>query len=690
MSDENFKDFWKNNYNSADFMSNFEKAQDVEFSKPYDSLSELPPAVKKLPTKAQQIFRGAFNSAYKNPPKGQEAEKYAFAVAWSAVKKAGFKKDVELEDENIANLLKAQKMVEMARDVFKDLGLLKEKSLAKEKFSFMIEKAYTVDEQDNLIPVSENRFNKNADSGDIDLNKMYIEGIASTTNVDHDHERMSKDAMAAMMEDINERGVPLMSEHQKTWDGKLGEVVKGWMDERGQLHIKAKLDKDSSRATDLYKALKKGLQVGLSVAGIVKRSAQEYVESLGKKVKTFYDVDLKEISVTNRPSNFDTWLVAKNRAGSLEGHLFGQTHPSYEEYLQDYPSLNWQLSFAKSVAEVSKDIMPEEVKNDGEVKADEVKTEEQPKVEVQAPAPEVKAPEVAAPEVKTEEVKTEEVKTEGDAGVDKAQGKKKPVTESSTDDSSTETAKAQMNKLAKAVDAIELLAKNIEELLKQSKSKAKVDEETSDTSTKKKAMKDDSTDVDSEDSETGEDKKKPAKKAMGDSDTVEETNTESEANGGKKKAKKAMDDSSDSGTEMEPKKKPTKKDAVDEPEADEEVEEEVDAAKAQEEALMNSAVVAKLTSELEKRFAAQGKRILGPLQETVEKMMNTVQKRKGVASETAYVLEKNFTGNPDKKVEKKEEVVDIMQKDAKDENVSFKDYFKKHLSSFEEKEEEQE
>jgi cation transport regulator ChaB len=50
-------------------------------------LSDLPPAVQKLPIAAQRIFMGAFDGAHKTY-KGDESK--AFATAWAAVEKAGY------------------------------------------------------------------------------------------------------------------------------------------------------------------------------------------------------------------------------------------------------------------------------------------------------------------------------------------------------------------------------------------------------------------------------------------------------------------------------------------------------------------------------------------------------------------------------------------------------------------------
>lgn len=56
---------------------------------PYVTTSDLPPAVRRLPPHAQEIFLAAFNSAWRSyagrgPP---EQEEMAFRVAWAAVKK---------------------------------------------------------------------------------------------------------------------------------------------------------------------------------------------------------------------------------------------------------------------------------------------------------------------------------------------------------------------------------------------------------------------------------------------------------------------------------------------------------------------------------------------------------------------------------------------------------------------------
>lgn len=56
---------------------------------PYQALSDLPPAVRRLPPHGQEIFRAAFNSAWRSYAGLVPAarEEIAFRVAWAAVKK---------------------------------------------------------------------------------------------------------------------------------------------------------------------------------------------------------------------------------------------------------------------------------------------------------------------------------------------------------------------------------------------------------------------------------------------------------------------------------------------------------------------------------------------------------------------------------------------------------------------------
>ena len=54
-----------------------------------------PSKIKGMPEHAQKIWTKAFNAAYASTPKGQDKDEYAHKVAYSAVSKAGYKKNKE-------------------------------------------------------------------------------------------------------------------------------------------------------------------------------------------------------------------------------------------------------------------------------------------------------------------------------------------------------------------------------------------------------------------------------------------------------------------------------------------------------------------------------------------------------------------------------------------------------------------
>jgi len=88
---------------------------------PYDTLADLPDAVKKMPKHAQEIYQKAFNSAFEQyKDRGKQREALAHATAWEAVEKQYKKqngrwvaKEAEmLSDKNKSKLLQAALVTE--------------------------------------------------------------------------------------------------------------------------------------------------------------------------------------------------------------------------------------------------------------------------------------------------------------------------------------------------------------------------------------------------------------------------------------------------------------------------------------------------------------------------------------------------------------------------------------------------
>ncbi len=198
-------------------------------------------------------------------------------------------------------------------------------------FKFYIEKAQAVDEEGEMI----------------------ITGVASTMNVDHDNERMSERALSSMAEVINDTSVPLRIEHDKSDKAIVGKVFKAWIDDRKQLWIKAILDSTHPASSILHSSLKQGAKLGLSVGGRVKKATREFSEAVGNVIKTFYEVALDEVSVTQRPANYDSWLLAKSIVEKSEDVSKYYQSPFYQEFLFENQQLDYLQSFAKSIPDKS-------------------------------------------------------------------------------------------------------------------------------------------------------------------------------------------------------------------------------------------------------------------------------------------------------------------------------------------------
>ncbi len=153
--------------------------------------------------------------------------------------------------------------------------------------------------------------------------QMFLEGQASTIGIDETGERMSPEVIAKMAARLV--GKPLRDEHEKGWYDKLGEIVKADVikdkDGKPALWIKAKLHDWNSKARDLFNLLKNTTEkMGLSVAGHINPGGivKQFVESVGKYIPTYVDVDPTEVSVTDHPANLDTFAYAVAKSMNID------------------------------------------------------------------------------------------------------------------------------------------------------------------------------------------------------------------------------------------------------------------------------------------------------------------------------------------------------------------------------------
>ena len=168
-------------------------------------------------------------------------------------------------------------------------------------------------------------------------NKMIVEGLASTTEVDLTGERMAESAIKSMA--ASNLPLSFRSEHKSEWDSELGAVTSLTATPNHQLLMRAELDPDHPNAHFLFGKLQKGSQLGLSIGGKVNDWAWEHDTTIGKAVRTYKDIALQEVSVTSHPAVASTFLSAINKSLNMKESSMDK-HPSVEKSDQVVPAPN--------------------------------------------------------------------------------------------------------------------------------------------------------------------------------------------------------------------------------------------------------------------------------------------------------------------------------------------------------------
>lgn len=135
---------------------------------------------------------------------------------------------------------------------------------------------------------------------------FYIEGVASTTDVDKQRDMMSAQALADMAKSAI--GVPITIDHTNEAFSRIGKVVKAWVD-NGKLFIKAKLRENDPLAARAYSLVQENPnEWGLSVNGIAELAYGAGVR-IAKSMRVF-----KHIMLTSQPVNQNTFVAAVSKA----------------------------------------------------------------------------------------------------------------------------------------------------------------------------------------------------------------------------------------------------------------------------------------------------------------------------------------------------------------------------------------
>ena len=141
---------------------------------------------------------------------------------------------------------------------------------------------------------------------------LWFEGIASSTRLDRQHERMTPKAIQKMAGQV---GLDLLPSHKAGPLEELGTVEEAWVD-NDQFRIAGRLDGGNPRARQLFEKAASGRRYGLSVGGRVTKAFWRYDAEAGRQVRHIDDVELDHVAVCRpeQAANPDTYLATLAKA----------------------------------------------------------------------------------------------------------------------------------------------------------------------------------------------------------------------------------------------------------------------------------------------------------------------------------------------------------------------------------------
>ncbi len=141
---------------------------------------------------------------------------------------------------------------------------------------------------------------------------LHFEGVASSTALDRQQERMTPKAIAKMAQYA---GIDLLPSHDAAPLDELGTVDECWADNE-IFRVGGTLDSTNVKAMRLYNNLAKGRRYALSVGGRVLAAHWEPDEEVGRAVRYIDDVELDHVAVcrAGEAANPDTYLAMMAKA----------------------------------------------------------------------------------------------------------------------------------------------------------------------------------------------------------------------------------------------------------------------------------------------------------------------------------------------------------------------------------------
>jgi len=146
---------------------------------------------------------------------------------------------------------------------------------------------------------------------------LRFEGVASSTAVDRQHERMTPQAIRKMAQYT---GIDLLPAHDAAPLEELGTVDECWVD-NNMFRVSGTLDATNPKAIRLYNNIMKGKPYALSVGGRVLKAHWVHDKQTGSAIRHIDDVELYHVAVCRREQavNPDTYLSVMAKAAEAAG-----------------------------------------------------------------------------------------------------------------------------------------------------------------------------------------------------------------------------------------------------------------------------------------------------------------------------------------------------------------------------------
>jgi HK97 family phage prohead protease len=158
--------------------------------------------------------------------------------------------------------------------------------------------------------------------------ELRFEGVASSTRLDRQQERMTANAIRKM---AAQSGLDLLPSHRAGALEELGVVEEAWVDNES-FRVAGRLDRSNPQAQRLFDQVTGGRRYGLSVGGRVTKEFWKWDEEAGRQVRHIDDVELDHVAVC-RPeaaANPDTYLRTLAKAAEA---VIGEEMPDDEATL---------------------------------------------------------------------------------------------------------------------------------------------------------------------------------------------------------------------------------------------------------------------------------------------------------------------------------------------------------------------